>query len=174
MTRSNLVRGAMLALVSIVAVAGDLQSARAPSDGVTSSTKPGWHRHGPGMRAASPEGGLLKVLGQLNLNDTQQQQIHTILESAHQQMKTDWQGEIADLPAFGNPGDPQYAAAVQAAQSRAAQRIRRWSETQQQVYAVLTQPQQAQLPQLLTALQQRLLARHDHGDQADQGAGANP
>ena len=106
---------------------------------------------------------MMKVLRDLNLTDSQKEQIHTIFSGMHKQMEADRQSELADLPAFGNPGDPQYAAAVQAAQRRASARIQRWSVAQQQAYAVLTQPQQAQLPQLLAAMQQRMAAHHQHG-----------
>lgn len=163
MTNSKLLHGALLALVSIGAVAGDLQSATTTSDATSSASSSGWHRHGPGMGEAAFGGGLIKVLRQLNLSDAQKQQVHTILRTAHDQSQVDRRGEIADLPAFGNPGDPQYAAAVQAAETRATQRVLHWSEIQQQVYAVLTPAQQAQLPQLLTALQQRMTARGDRG-----------
>ena len=96
-------------------------------------------------------------------HDAQQEQVHTVFAGMHKQMESDRQAELADLPAFGNPGDPQYAAAVQAAQTRASARIRRWSEAQQQVYAILTPQQQAQLTQLLSAMQQHLASHAAHG-----------
>src|SRR5579862_5782708 len=172
-------RGATFALLPIVAFAGAVQAGPATADQASpnATANPGasgdWHRHGPPMGEMGP-GGMMMVLKQLNLTDAQKEQIHTIFSGMHKQMETDRQSELADLPAFGNPGDPQYAAAVQAAQTRAAARIRRMSEAQQQVYALLTQPQQAQLPQLLSAMQQRMAAHHaDHGARGPAPAPAN-
>jgi len=44
-----------------------------------------------------------------------------------------------------NPGDPNYAAAVQAAKKRAADRIQRVSDLKLQLYNVLTPDQKSQL-----------------------------
>jgi periplasmic protein CpxP/Spy len=165
MNRLRGIHGATLALLPMVALAGVVQASPAVSDQAAPTATPSpdgtpdWHRHGPPM---GEPGGMMKVLRDLNLSDAQKEQIHTIFSGMHTQMETDRQSELADLPAFGNPGDPQYAAAVQAAQRRASARIQRWSEAQQKAYAVLTQPQQAQLPQLLAAMQQRMAAHRQH------------
>jgi Spy/CpxP family protein refolding chaperone len=107
------------------------------------------------------EGGMLQVLHELNLSDAQKQQIRTITSTARAQWRSQSTSEPADLPALGNPADPNHAAAVQAAQARAAQRVQNWSDVEQQVYAVLSPAQQAQLPQLLADLQSRRAARRD-------------
>jgi Spy/CpxP family protein refolding chaperone len=169
MNRHRGIHSAALALLPMVALAGAVQANPAASDQAapTATASPdgsaNWHRHGPPMGEFGSPGGMMKVLRDLNLTDAQKGQIHTIFSGMHTQMETDRQSELADLPAFGNPGDPQYAAAVQAAQRRASARIQRWSEAQQQAYAVLTQPQQAQLPQLLAAMQRRMAAHRQHG-----------
>jgi len=102
------------------------------------------------------------VLKELDLTSAQKDQVHSILSAEHAQMKSDRQGTIADLPALGNPGDPQHAAAVQSAEKRAADRVQHWSAVEQQIYAVLTPAQQGQLPKLLTDMQQRMA---QHADQ---------
>lgn len=76
-------------------------------------------------------------------------------------------GAIAELPALGNPGDPQHAAAVQWAQKRAADRIQHRSSVELQVYGILTPAQQAQLPKILTAMQQHLSQHLDQQAPAD-------
>ena len=169
MNRHSGIRRATLALLPMVALAGAVQAGPAASDPAAPAATASpdgtanWHRHGPPMGEFGAPGGMMQVLRDLNLTDSQKEQIHTIFSGMHKQMEADRQSELADLPAFGNPGDPQYAAAVQAAQRRAAARIQRWSVAQQQAYAVLTQPQQAQLPQLLAAMQQRMAAHQQHG-----------
>ena len=169
MKRSTGIHGATLALLPMVALAGAVQASAAtpdqtaPSATASPDAKGDWHRHGPRMGDFGAQGGMMKVLRQLNLTDSQKQQVHTIFSRMHQQMETDRQSELAELPAFGNPGDPQYAAAVQAAQRRASARIQRWSQAQQQVYGILTREQQQQLPQLLSAMQQRMAAHAAHG-----------
>jgi Spy/CpxP family protein refolding chaperone len=104
---------------------------------------------------------MLQVLRELNLSEAQKEQIRTITSNARAQWRSQSAPELGDLPALGNPADPNHAAAVQAAQARAAQRIQNWSEVEQQVYAVLSPAQQAQLPQLLVDLQSKLAARRD-------------
>jgi len=123
------------------------------------------HGHGPGFGG---EPGLMSVLHDLDLTSAQKDQVHGILSAQRAQMKSDRQGEIADLPALGNPGDPQHAAAVQAAEKRAADRVQHRSAVDQQIYGVLTPAQQAQLPKLLADMQQRMA---QHVDQDEPPAG---
>ena len=124
------------------------------------------HGHGPGFAG---EPGLMGVLHELDLTSAQKDQVHGILSADHAQMKSERQGVLADLPALGNPGDPQHAAAVQSAEKRAADRVQHRSAIDQQIYAVLTPAQQAQLPKLLADMQQRMA---QHADQ--DGPPANP
>jgi Spy/CpxP family protein refolding chaperone len=162
MDRSRGIRKLTLALLPIAALAGAVQTIAATTDQAAPGAAPApdasgnFFYHRPIKGPPGAEMGLMKVLRQLNLSDSQKEQVHTILAGMHSQMEADRKSELADLPAFGNPGDPQYAAAVQAAQTRASARIRRLSEAQQQIYALLTQQQQAQIPQLLAAMQQRM------------------
>jgi Spy/CpxP family protein refolding chaperone len=104
---------------------------------------------------------MLQVLRELNLSDAQKQEIRTITSNARAQWRSQSGSELDDLPALANPADPNHAAALQAAQARAAQHIQNMSEIEQQVYAVLSPAQQAQLPQLLAELQSKLAARRD-------------
>jgi Spy/CpxP family protein refolding chaperone len=124
------------------------------------------HGHGPGFAG---EPGLMSVLHELDLTSAQKDQVHGILSAEHAQMKSERQGALADLPALGNPGDPHHAAAVQSAEKRAADRVQHRSAIDQQIYAVLTPAQQAQLPKLLADMQQRMA---QHADQ--DGPPANP
>jgi Spy/CpxP family protein refolding chaperone len=101
------------------------------------------------------------VLRELNLSETQKEQIRTITSNARAQWRSQSASDLNALPALANPADPNHAAAVQAAQARAAQRVQNLSEVEQQVYAVLSPAQQAQLPQLLAELQSKWAARRD-------------
>jgi Spy/CpxP family protein refolding chaperone len=119
-----------------------------------------WHHQRGEAHGRGPEVAMLQVLRQLNLSDAQKQQLHTITSNARAQWESQSGAELNDLPALGNPGDPNHAAALQAAQARAAQRIQHWSDVEQQVYdTVLSADQKAQLPTLLTQLQSKMAAR---------------
>jgi Spy/CpxP family protein refolding chaperone len=118
------------------------------------------HQHGPQRQPGGPERSFIEILHKLDLSADQQEKIRSVLGNAHAQWRSESGRDLADLPALGNPGDPQHAAAVAAAKARAAERIALWSDAEQQVYTLLTPAQQARLPQLLTELQKEIAARH--------------
>jgi Spy/CpxP family protein refolding chaperone len=102
-----------------------------------------WHHHHWGR--GDQQQGLMRAFHNLNLSAAQQQQIHGIVSNARQQFATQRTSGAADRMALMNPGDPNYAAAVQAAKKRAADRIQRVSDLKQQLYNVLTPDQKSQL-----------------------------
>jgi len=170
MFRSTRMISAVLAALPVLAFAGALQA-----EGAADAAAPGapgapmhWHPHGMHGPGFAGEPGLMGVLHKLDLTPAQKDQIHGIMKNEHAQMESDRQGEIADLPALGNPGDPQHAAAVQSAQKRAADRIQHRNDIDQQIYAILTPAQQAQVPQLLTAMQQHMSQHMNHPEPAGQ------
>lgn len=146
-----------LSVAATLALAGGLDSALA-LDASPGTPPPAWHGHGRMMADRTPGEGLLQVLRGLNLSDAQRQQVRAIMEAGRPQGRAEADAALNDLPALGDPGNPGHAAAVQAAQAYAAMRIQRWDTLQQQVYAVLTPAQQAQLPQLLATLRERMAA----------------
>ncbi|HLQ12373.1 MAG TPA: Spy/CpxP family protein refolding chaperone [Steroidobacteraceae bacterium] len=151
---------ALLALFALLGLAGTVR-ADPPAQPGTASPPPAWHHLGGGMHDRSGESGMLQVLHQLDLSESQKQQIRSITDSARAQWRSQSAPDLNDLPSLANPGDPRHAAAVQAAQARAAQRIQDLSDVEQQVYAVLSPAQQAQLPQLLAQLQAKVQARRE-------------
>src|SRR5258705_4685650 len=161
MSHSTQFHGGALALLALLGAAGTAWAAP-PADSTTVSAPPAaWHLAGGCIHDRGIDVGLLRVLYQLNLSDSQKPQIRSITDSANAQWRSQSVPELNDLPALGNPGDANHAAAVQAAQARAAQRIQDLSGLEQQVYAVLSPAQQAQLPQLLAQLQAKWAARRD-------------
>ena len=147
---------AVLALLGLDATLPAALAADAPNDAASMSQH--HQRHGAAGHGA--EGALMQVMHELALSDTQKQQIHTLVRTARSQWQSQMDSGLNDLPALGNPGDPNHAAAVQSAKARAAQRIQDWSELEQQIYALLTTEQRARLPQLLAELQTRMTAHH--------------
>ncbi len=108
---------------------------------------------------------LARGFRELNLTEAQHQQMHDILakaqqarQAALQAMRTNGPGAMA---ALGNPGDPGYAAAVQAAKKRATDRIQQASELRQQLFNVLTADQKAQLSKIIAERKARLAQRTD-------------
>jgi Spy/CpxP family protein refolding chaperone len=160
----------MIALTSLGA--GTAGSAlAAPATGpASSSTAPAGPPHGHFFfRGRGPGGGfllgsLLRATRQLNLSSDQQAQIKGILGAARNQAR--WAGPAGgmDITVLGNPADPNYAAAVQAAQLAASNRIQQESELESQVYNVLTTEQRTQLPTVLASMKAQGAARRaQHG-----------
>ncbi len=147
-----------LATLATLALAVSLDAAMAADSSGAPTPAAGHHWHGAGAHRGS-EAGLFKVLHQLNLSEAQKQELHSIMSTSRSQWQAQSGSALADLPALGNPGDPNHAAALQAAQTRAAQRLQQWDGVEQQVYSILTPAQQAQLPALLAQLQNELAAR---------------
>jgi Spy/CpxP family protein refolding chaperone len=145
---SKLALGA-LALGGMVGLAGMALGQEPPAAG--SGGPPAWHRHHlPGLM---PGGGLLIALRQLDLSPAQQQQVRTILKTARGQFAPDREAAQSEFLVLSNPGDPNYAAALQAAEQRATARIEQASKIEQQIYGVLTGAQQQALPGVLASLQ---------------------
>jgi Spy/CpxP family protein refolding chaperone len=164
MNRNNRIYSAGIAAIAMIVLGSTLEFASAASDPTVGDTQlnaaPDGPRHGFGRHGAGPDGALMPLLGKLNLTDDQKAQIHTLLGNARTQARSENQGQAVSLAALGNPADPQHDAAVQAAKVRAADRVQRMSDVQQQIFAVLTPAQKAQVPQLLADMQQRMAARH--------------
>jgi len=105
----------------------------------------GWHHHHHWHPHRWGHGGpgLLGSLRELDLSPAQREQIHTLMEGARGQ----WREPDGAAPptnpmaVLRNPGDPGYAAAVQAAKQRAGERIQAMSDLQVKIYNLLT-PQQ--------------------------------
>ena len=147
----------VLAVASIGGTAGVAyaQTATAPA-AATTATAPAhgghkWHgHHGGGFLV----GMTLRATKQLNLTADQQASIKTILTTARAQAKAARASGPApvDMAVLGNPGDPNYATALQSAKTLAGTRIQNESELQGQIYNVLTAAQKAQLPTVLATM----------------------
>ena len=82
------------------------------------------------------------------------------------------------LMTLANPGDPNYAAALQNAKAQAATRLQNEVEVQSQIYNVLTADQKAKLPQVLADMKSKFEARRaawqqQHGAASSGAAGSN-
>jgi Spy/CpxP family protein refolding chaperone len=154
----------VLAISGLAGMAGVALGQNAPAvtpDTPTTPTAPhGWHRHHrPGMLG----GGLMIALHQLNLTASQREQVHTILQTARSQAQANRSTASSDFLVLSNPGDPNYATALQSAEQRATARIQRASQLEQQIYAVLTPAQQQALPGVLANLQANRGKWHGNG-----------
>ncbi len=117
--------------------------------------RPHWH-HRHMMLSA----GLLRAFHQLNLTPQQRQSVKSIVAAARQQAEAQRRAAGApDFTVLSNPGDANYAAALQALQARIAQRIEQASQTELQLYNVLTPEQKARLPQVLADIKARKAQR---------------
>ena len=146
----------VLAVASIGGAAGVAYAQSTAPATTTTTTAPEdgghmWHRHhGGGLLV----GMTLRATKQLNLTADQQASIKTILTTARAQAKAARASGQApvDMAVLGNPGDPNYATALQSAKSLAGTRIQNESELQSQIYNVLTPAQKTQLPTVLATM----------------------
>ena len=152
----------VLAVASLGTAAGvaSAQTTTTPST-TTTATAPAaghkWHRHQGGFLL----GMTLRATKQLNLTADQEASIKTILSTARAQAKAAHaagQSSI-DMTVLGNPGDANYATALQSAKTLAATRIQNESELQGQIYNVLTAQQKAQLPTVLASMKAQAAER---------------
>jgi Spy/CpxP family protein refolding chaperone len=107
-------------------------------------------------------GMTLRAARELNLTAEQQANIKTLLSAARTQQKAARAaapGGPVDLSVLANPGDPNYAAALQSAKTLATTRIQRESELQGQIYNVLTAEQKTQLPTVLASMKAKAAQR---------------
>jgi Spy/CpxP family protein refolding chaperone len=157
----------VLAMASIGGAAGvasaqtTAPSTTAPSSTTTTTAPTGGHeghrRHHGGFLI----GMTLRATKQLNLTAEQQASIKSILGTARAQAKAAHASGQApvDMAVLANPGDPNYATALQSAKTLAANRIQKESELQGQIYNVLTAQQKAQLPAVLASMKERAAQR---------------
>jgi Spy/CpxP family protein refolding chaperone len=126
-----------------------------------------WQRHHNGMLL----GMTLRATRQLNLTAEQKASIKSILKNARAQMKAAHASGQApiDMTVLANPGDPNYATALQSAKTLAANRIQTESELQGQIYNVLTAEQKAQLPTVLASMKAEAAQRRANWEQKHAG-----
>lgn len=161
--------GLLVAAIASIGAAASIANAQTTAAGTTTTTttapKGGhkWHGHrGGGMLL----GLTLRATKQLNLTTEQQASIKTILSNAHAQAKAAHAaGAPVDMAVLGNPGDPNYATALQSAKTFASSRIQTESELQGQIYNVLTAQQKAQLPTVLASIKAQAAQRRAEWEQ---------
>jgi Spy/CpxP family protein refolding chaperone len=160
----------VLAIASIgVGGAVGIASAQTPAPATTNAAPPAghaghkWHGHHGGLLV----GMTLRATKQLNLSTEQQASIKSILANARAQAKAAHASGQApmDMTALANPGDPNYATALQSAKTFASNRIQQESELQGQIYNVLTAQQKAQLPTVLASMKAEAAQRRANWEQ---------
>jgi Spy/CpxP family protein refolding chaperone len=151
----------VLAVASLGTAAGVASAQTTTTPSTTTTTAPAtghkWHRHHGGFLL----GMTLRATKQLNLTAEQQASIKTILSTARAQAKAAHASGTSpiDMTVLGNPGDANYATALQSAKTLASTRIQNESEIQGQIYNVLTAQQKAQLPTVLASMKAQAAQR---------------
>jgi Spy/CpxP family protein refolding chaperone len=163
--------GAAVAAVSTTTTPAATTTTTAPAPGGKH-----WHHghRGGGMLV----GVMLRATHQLNLTSDQQAAIKSILSTARAQHQAAAGTASVDMMTLANPGDPNYAAALQNAKAQAATRLQNEVEVQSQIYNVLTADQKAKLPQVLADMKSKFEARRaawqqQHGAASSGAAGSN-
>jgi len=160
--------GAAVAAATTTSISTSAAASNAPST-ASSPAQEGrhWRHHHGGMLV----GVMLRATRQLNLTSEQQTAIKDILSNARAQHQAD-AGAAGDLATLANPGDPNYATALQNAKTAAANRFQSEVDLQGQIYNVLTADQKAKLPQVLADMKSRAQQRHGASSQRGSDAGA--
>jgi len=167
----NRTLGLLIVAASVGAGAGVATAATTSTTATATATAPTagkhWH-HGHGFMLV---GTMLRAAHQLNLTPEQQQTIKGMISAAR--ASNAQQGAASmDMTVLGNPGDPNYATALQTAKSRLAARLQSEVELQGQIYNVLTAEQKKQLPQVLASMKAKAEQRRAAWRQ--QHAGSTP
>ena len=162
--------GTAVAAVSTTATSSATTTTTAPAPG----GKHWRHEHrGGGMFV----GVMLRATRQLNLTADQETSIKSILGNARAQREAAGGEGSIDMMTLANPGDPNYATALQNAKAAAASRLQNEVEIQSQIYNVLTADQKAKLPQVLADMKSKFEARRaawqQHGAAAPAAARGN-
>src|ERR1700683_3901312 len=110
----------LMAALAMTGIAGAVMGQSASSSSGADTGTPGarqWHhRH-----VMVVVGSLVPAFHQLNLTPAQQQSVHTILTAAHAQFAAERKaGGGPDFTVLSNPGDTNYATALQELQTRMA------------------------------------------------------
>ncbi len=163
--------GAAVAAVSATATPAATTIATAPAPG-------GKHWHHAHRGGGMLVGVMLRATRQLNLTSDQEASIKSILGSARARHEAAAGTASVDLMTLANPGDPNYATALQNAKAAAASRLQNEVEIQSQIYNVLTADQKARLPQVLADMKSKFEARRaawqqQHGAANPGAAGSN-
>jgi Spy/CpxP family protein refolding chaperone len=160
--------GAAVAAVSTAPTTATTSTATTPAPGGRH-----WHHRHGGMLV----GVMLRATRQLNLTADQQTTIKGILSAARAQHEAAGTASV-DMLTLANPGDANYATALQNAKAAAATRLQNQVELQSQIYNVLTADQKAKLPQVLADMKSKAQARRaawqqQHGAATTGAAGSN-
>jgi Spy/CpxP family protein refolding chaperone len=108
--------------------------------------------HHEGRHMRSP---FMASLGQLNLSDAQHKSVESLMDGVKQQREANRTADRDSFEALGNPGDKNYASAVQTAKTQAAASIQQRADLETQIYNLLTAEQKTKLPQVLAEAKAR-------------------
>lgn len=127
---------------------------------------------GPDLHGRMHQHPFMHILHQLDLTDAQKAQIHSIYKSTWPQMESLGKSTRQNMEELmsTSPQDPGYATLVENAKTNALAHIKLISDTQTQIYAVLTPEQQAKIPGIVAAEK----AKREAARQKRQAAGAQP
>ena len=162
--------GLLVATIASAGAAVSIANAQTTAPGTTATTAAA-PRGGHGHRWHGRHGGMLlgltlRATKQLNLTAEQQASIKSILSNARTQAQAARAAAAPmDMTVLGNPGDPNYATALQGAKTLASNRIQTQSELQGQIYNVLTAQQKAQLPTVLASMKAQAAQRRAEWEQ---------
>lgn len=114
---------------------------------------------------------FLMVVHQLNLTDDQKKQVHDIVKKSDEQSKDAMKKHHELMAGLLNPGDANYANAVQAVKDAATAQIEQRSQDNVAIYNLLTAEQKAKIPQVIEEMKQHMMDHmKEHHDKQAEGS----
>ena len=161
-------RLSIFAILNIFALAAMAQAPTGAEPAANSSASPSHHH--TMMHHHMHDRPFLMVIHQLDLTADQHKQIHAIIEKSDTQAKASMTSHKEMFAGLMNPGDPNYANAIQAAKDAATARIEQHSQDNLQIYNLLTAEQKAKLPQVIDKMKQHMQEHHESMHHHQHGA----
>ena len=153
-------RTSLLAACAALTIAGGIVHAGVDGKDAGHRHHGQMHRHGGGPHRDMP---LMGTLKQLDLTAEQKQSVQSIFEGNAQQRQALRDQRRSNRAALAStmPDDPKYPELIATQKKLATDAIQQASDTQTQVYALLTPEQKARVPQVLTERKARWEQRRD-------------
>lgn len=158
---SNRLKNSMLAACAALTLTGAAVYADNSADSTSGRIEKQQMHHRHGARHGSP---LMGTLKQLDLTAQQQQSIKAVFQGNAEKRKALRDQQRANRQALATtmPDDANYPALIAAQKQLAADAIQQMSDTQTQIYAVLTPEQRAKVPEILAERQAKWEQRREH------------
>ncbi|MBB6095298.1 Spy/CpxP family protein refolding chaperone [Povalibacter uvarum] len=170
--RNSPLRNSLLAGCAALTIAGGIAYAGTSADSNGDQRPQSMHRDSMHRHRGHDAMPMMGALKQLDLTAQQQQSVRAVLDSNAQQRKALRERERSNRDSLAGtmPDDPNYPGLIATKKQLAAEAIQQASDTQTQVFALLTPEQKAKVPQVLAERKARWEQRRGEHKERDRAA----